>query len=214
LREVVRPRSTEIRSRGETRTFISPPERAAADTRNAALSFTVLGGLLGAGLGVAGGLSRKNGRAAAMAGVLGLVLGAALAGGLTMLLLPAYFAFRMRVPDETLQDLFWPLIVHLGLWAPAGATGGLAFAIGHAARRRTFAVFMGGLLGAALGAAVYEIVGALAFPMAETTSVLSATAGSRLLARIAVTTLAAAGVAMGLTLELSPGGEAPHAPAG
>ena len=51
LREVVRPRTTEVRSRGETRTFISPPERAAADSRNEAISFTLLGGLLGAGLG-------------------------------------------------------------------------------------------------------------------------------------------------------------------
>jgi hypothetical protein len=50
--------------------------------------------------------------------------------------------------------------------------------------------------------------------MAETPSVISATASTRLLARIAVTTLAAAGVALGLTMELSPGGEAPHAPAG
>lgn len=214
LREVVRPRSTEVRSRGETRTFISPPERAAADTRNAALSFTVLGCLLGAGLGAAGGLSRNDGRAAAMAGLLGLILGAAAVGGLTILLLPAYFAFRMRTPDETLQDLFWPLIVHIGLWAPAGVAGGLAFAIGRGARGRTLALVSGGLLGAALGTAVYEIVGALAFPMAETPSVISATAGTRLLARIAVATLAAAGVALGLTMELSHGDEAPHAPAG
>jgi hypothetical protein len=214
LREVVRPRSTAVRTREGTRTFIPPPESAAADTRNAALSFTVLGGLSGAGLGVAGGLSRKNGRAVALAGLVGLVLGAAVAGRLTILLLPAYFAFRMRTPDESLQNLFWPLIVHIGLWAPAGAAGGLAFAIGHAARRRTLAVVMGGLLGAALGTAVYEIVGALAFPMAGTPSVISSTAGTRLLARVAVTTFAAAGVALGLTMELSPGDEAPHAPAG
>jgi hypothetical protein len=73
---------------------------------------------------------------------------------------------------------------------------------------------MGGLLGAALGTAVYEIVGALAFPMAGTPWVISATAGTRLLARIIVTTLAAEGVALGLTMELSPDGEASHAPAG
>jgi hypothetical protein len=115
LREVVRPRWTEVRMRGETRISISPPDRAAADTRNAALSFAVLGGLLGAGLGAAGGLSRKKSRATALAGLLGLVVGAAVAGGLTILLLPAYFSYRMRASDEALQDLFWPLIVHLGV---------------------------------------------------------------------------------------------------
>jgi hypothetical protein len=214
LREVVRPRSTEFRTREGTRMFIPPTESAAADARNAALSFTVLGGLLGAGLGVAGGLSRKNGRAAALAGLLGLVLGAAATGGVTILLLPPYFAYQMRTPDEALQGLFWPLLVHLGLWAPAGAVGGLAFAIGHDARGRTLGVIMGGLLGGALGTAVYEIVGAIAFPMDGTPGVISASAGTRLLARIAVTTLAAAGVALGLTMELSPGGEDPHAPAG
>ena len=73
---------------------------------------------------------------------------------------------------------------------------------------------MGGLLSAALGTAVYEIVGALAFPMAETPSVISATASIRPLARIAVTTLTATGVSLGLSMELSPGGKTPHAPAG
>jgi hypothetical protein len=51
---------------------------------------------------------------------------------------------------------------------------------------------------------VYAVKGALAFPLEETSDPLSATWGTRLFARLAVTTLASAGAAMG-TLERTRG---------
>ena len=65
-------------------------------------------------------------------------------------------------------------------------------------------IVIGGFLGAALGTVVYEFIVAIAFPMVGTSRFVSVTPGTRLLARIAVTVLAAAGVAMGLTMRLAP----------
>jgi hypothetical protein len=194
--------------------FITPEDRAVADTRNAAISFAVLGGLLGAGLGAAGGLSRKSGRAGAMAASLGLVLGAALSAGTAMLALPLYFAFQMRLSDEALQNLYLPLFIHITLWAPAGAVGGWAFARGLAPRGATLAIILGGFFGAVVGTLVYEFLAALAFPMGGTHWVISEPIGARLFARVAVATFAAAGAVLGLAVKLSQGGEAPAAAAG
>ena len=54
-----------------------------ADVRNGALAFGVLGLCLGGGLGIAGGLSQASAAAAASAGLLGSILGAAWAAGVS-----------------------------------------------------------------------------------------------------------------------------------
>ena len=57
-------------------------------------------------------------------------------------------------------------------------------------------IVLGGLAGAALGALAYELIGVVAVPAGQTTRFISATWQTRLLARLAVTTLAAAGVTL------------------
>jgi hypothetical protein len=203
------PPVTMLQGEGGTRAFFTLQDLATADTRNATLCFAVLGGALGAGLGAAGGLSRKNGRSAASAALVGLIAGAAVSAGITALLLPPYYAYQMRTPDRELRGLFLPLFVHIGLWAPAGAAAGWAFARGLAPRGGTPAIVLGGLLGAAGGALVYEFVAALAFPLEETHHVISDSPWTRLLARVAVTTLAAAGVSLGAALASTTLWEAP-----
>ena len=54
----------------------------------------------------------------------------------------------------------------------------------------------GGLLGAAVGAVAFEVVGALAFPLALTTRPIPVTWGSRLVAHLLVAVCAAAGAAV------------------
>jgi hypothetical protein len=206
LREAIRPPLSEVKLRGSTRMMASRHDQAVAEYRNGAVAFAVLGSVLGAVFGAAGGLARRDPRAAAKAGLLGLTLGAASTIGVSMLILPPYSAYRELHPDESLQDLLRPMLVHLGPWATAGAAGGLAFAIGLAARGRIGAVVLGGFLGAAIGTVSYDIVGAFAFPLAGTARYLSLTAGTRLLARMAVTLSAAAGVAIGLIEERSSAG--------
>ena len=214
LLELFQPPYVEVQMRGSAMRAVSWHDQAMANARNTAVAFAVLGGLLGALLGAAGGLGRKDGRAAAMAGLLGLVLGAAAAGGMTMLILSLYNAYLERQPEELVEGLAGPLLVHLGVWTTAGAMSGLAFAIGYGARGRTLGIVMGGFFGAALGTVVYEFMVAIAFPMVVTTRFISVTPGTRLLARAAVTVLAAAGVAMGLTMKLSRERDASPAPTG
>ena len=184
-----------------------------ADARNAAASFAVLGGLLApCSVPPAASVGRTAGRprwrvcwdsSSARPS----------AGGMTMLILSLYNAYLERQPEEVIEGLAGPLLVHLGVWATAGAMSGLAFAIGYGARGRTPGIVMGGFFGAALGTVVYEFIVAIAFPMVGTTRFISVTPGTRLLARAAVTVFAAAGVAMGLTMKLAPERDASPAPA-
>jgi hypothetical protein len=175
-----------------------------ADTQNAALAFGLLGAILGLGLGITGGLVEEASRTGrwAMAGLTGLAVGAALGVGASLALVPLFHQARMANPLSL--DLTIPMLVHAGIWAAVGAGGGLAFGIGSAGDRRRIArTTIGGLVGGALAAVAYETIGALAFPLADTPRPLSLTWGSRLLARLLVATLAAAGAAAVVTLETS-----------
>jgi hypothetical protein len=68
----------------------------------------------------------------------------------------------------------------------------MAYAIGlGAGRTRLINAAVGGLVGAVLGAALYEMIGAAALPADKTTSPLAMTGTARLLARLLVATLSA-----------------------
>ena len=89
-----------------------------------------------------------------------------------------------------------PLAVHDGIWAACGLAGGVAFGFGLGGERTKVAVAgMGGLIGAALGGALYELIGAMVFPGDQTTNPLSVTWRTRLLARLLVATLGAVAAA-------------------
>jgi hypothetical protein len=166
---------------------------AAASAMNAGLAYALLGASLGAALGAAGGRIRGDGRATWKAAGVGLAAGAAGAALASAAILPAYNAYKLGHPDEASRDLLYPLVVHAATWATAGAAGGLALALGLGVhdRRALLKVAVGGLAGAAIGAAAFEMVGAFAFPKAETARFVSKTAPTRLLARLLVCVLAA-----------------------
>lgn len=180
---------------GGTRLEPTPKGEIEADTRNATLAFGLLGASLGLALGVAGGLTRGSAGRGATAGLVGLVVGGALGVGASMALVPVFH--RARTANPLSYDLTVPMLVHAGIWAAVGAAGGLAYGIGSGGdpRKRARAA-VGGLVGGALAAAAYEMIGATVFPLADTPRPVSLTWGSRLLARLLVTTLAAAGVAL------------------
>jgi hypothetical protein len=167
-------------------------DQSAADSKNATLAFAVLGGLLGIALGMVGGLARQSARAGAVAAAAGLVLGGVLGAVASWALLPVYF-HALAVAQEALsRDLTLPLLVHGGIWAACGLAGGVAFGIGLGGGRAVVVkAGFGGLLGAILGAALYELIGASVFPAQKTTSPLSTTWGTRLLARLLVCSLSA-----------------------
>jgi hypothetical protein len=156
--------------------------RAAATARNGALAFALLGGCLGFLLGFAGGLASRSVSRGLSAGIIGLFLGAALGACLPLALLVPYFRFQQwRYSD----DLLVPLAMHATLWGPLGAVGGLAFGVGLASGNRGRLILLA-LLGACLGAALYEVLGAMIDPLAETTEPMSGTWPTRLIARLLV----------------------------
>jgi hypothetical protein len=165
-----------------------------AQELEAILTFGSLGGILGLGLGLAGGAARGSARAALGAAIVGWLLGSAVGAGSTKAILRLYF----RILDPDHNDLIVGIMTQAAIAAAVGAVGGAAFGIGLGHRNRGLQAVLGGLLGAIAGALLYEIVGALAFPLDGTSKPISATWGARLFARLAVTTLTAAGVASGV----------------
>lgn len=170
-------------------------DRTAADAeiKNVTLSSGLFGGLLGAALGAAGGFGRRSAAAARRAATIGLGAGALAGSGTALAIVTLYYRWFLHLGPE---GLVVPLLMHAGTWGAIGAAGGLAFGLGLGRRGQVAQAVLGGLLGACLGTALYEIVGALAFPMSRTYQPAAVDATPRLLARLLVAGLAATGAAM------------------
>jgi hypothetical protein len=179
---------------GATAMLPTVQTEAVADTRNAIMAFALLGATLGLALGIAGGLcGRERGRGAT-AGLVGLVVGGCSGLLASFVLVPIFH--RKLAENFSSVDLTTPMLVHAGIWAAVGAAGGLAYAMGSGlSKDRTARAVIGGLVGGALGGAAYDLIGVMAFPLDDTHRPLSLTWPTRLLARLMVTTLAAAGAA-------------------
>jgi hypothetical protein len=158
-------------------------QQKVANINNATLAFGLLGAILGLTLGIVGGLERRSLRSGAMAGVIGLLAGGAVGAGVSRALVPISENYSQLLSD----NLGYPLLIHGGIWSAIAAAAGLAFGLGTAHRGTIPRAILGAVVGALLGTAAYEIAGALAAPLAETTRALSLTPATRLLARLAVT---------------------------
>jgi hypothetical protein len=185
---------------GRTGRRLSPEQiqsrRRAIDVSQAleaSVAFGALGAVTGLALGLAGGCARGSARAALIAAVAGSICGGAAGAIMPRILLPIYY--RMYNPDR--DDLILAVLIQGGNWSVIGAAAGAAFGIGLGDRGRALRALLGGLLGAAAGVLVYEFVGAMAFPLDEASSPVSATWGTRLFARLAVTIFTSAGAAIG-----------------
>lgn len=161
--------------------------------RSTAVSFVQQGAILGALLGLAGGLSRRSSRGGLVAAATGLALGAAAAALAAYCLLPVYF----RNADPQGHALLLPMLTHGGIWAAAGAAAGLAFGLGLGGHGRWARCAFGGLLGGVVATMCYDLVGALAFPLDKTTQPVSATLVTRVFAQLTVALFVAAGAATG-----------------
>jgi hypothetical protein len=182
--------SAEIQKRGTT--------KRAGQMFEADLTFGSLGAILGLALGLAGGSARGSARAASIAAFVGSILGGSVGATVSQVILPIYYRFFN--PDT--NDLILGIMIQLAISSAVGAVGGVAFGIGSGDRRHAVRATLGGLLGAIAGALVYEMGGAIAFPLDETSNPISVTWATRLFARLAVTTLASAGVAMSVLNEV------------
>jgi hypothetical protein len=167
-------------------------DQSSADFRNATLAFAVLGGFMGGVLGIAGGLARRSTAAGTKAAAVGVVFGSLVGAICSLGLLPVYFRALDVAQEQLSRDLVLPLMIHSGIWAACGLAAGIAFGLGLGVGMAQVARSgIGGLIGAALGACIYEITGAMVFADHMTTSPLSLTWSTRLLARLLVATLSA-----------------------
>ena len=165
--------------------------------RSNSVSFIQEGAILGCILGLAGGLTRRSARAGLLAALVGVGFGAAVAAAAAHLLLSHYFESL----DPGSDSLMTPMLTHGGIWGAVGAAAGLAFGLGAGGRRRWARCVLGGLLGGVAATIVYDIVGAMAFPLDKTSQPISATVVTRLLAQLSVAVFVAVGVALVASVE-------------
>jgi hypothetical protein len=183
----------------------TPETLEAAEKKTSLAANGVLGAVLGLCLGMAGGFARGSKTAAPTAAMVGMLLGLALGDGLTLGLLRIYFDTRGNGTEEVTPSL----LIHMAIWSSVAGAGGLAFGLGVGGHRRVVNAFVGGVLGGAFGAAIYELVGCAVLPMAHTTQLVSTTPSSRLLARLLVCMLAAIGATLAVVKTPQPMGLKP-----
>ncbi len=123
------------------------------------IAFGATGGLLGLVVGLAVGGSRRSIAAGLRAGAVGLIVGAVVEAGAAWLTLTVFYKNGVD-PDDMLQTL----LCHESLWVGVGIAIGLAAGLGQGGPGRWWRASVGGLAGAAVVAAAYEIAGALVFP--------------------------------------------------
>ncbi len=193
--KVIVAKLVEVPTSGTVVMAATAQTQSVADVWNAALAYAALGGCLGGCLGLAGGLARRSWTAAAAAGLLGLLLGAGLPAGVSLVTLKAFSEARVHVPD---YDIALSMAMHGLIWGLIGGASGLAFAVGTGGRGRLAPAALMGLLGAVLGAVAFDLVGAAFFMQADTGDPISTTWPSRLMARLMVALLTAAGVILSL----------------
>jgi hypothetical protein len=165
-----------------------------AQVASGTAAFGAMGGIIGLAFGLAGGAVRRSGRAAGKAGAVGLLAGSAVAAGVAWAVLLVVYIYRRVDPQS--HDLLIPLLYHEALWSLAGAVGGLAFGLGVGGRGLWVKTAFGGWIGAAFATAVYEMVGALAFPTHQAQYPLPGSPTTRALAPV----LVALGAAIGMVL--------------
>jgi hypothetical protein len=165
----------------------------ASESYVATFTYGSLGAALGLTLGLAGGLARRSPSRGLAAALAGLILGAGAAAAATWAIMPVYFRAYQASADNLSHDLVFPLIVHGAMWTCAGAVGGGALGLGLGSWALAIRGAIGGALGAMVGAVIYEFLGAVLFPLAETTRPVAEASGARMLALLSVAVLASLG---------------------
>jgi hypothetical protein len=166
---------------------------ASEGIRNAVVTSGILGATLGACAGLAGGVVRRSIAWTVLASATGLIIGGGAGAGIAKLLAPIYYEHSRE------NDLIHPLIVHGGTWAGVGAVAGLALALGLGGGwRRALRLVAGCAAAALLATFIYDFIGVTVFPLAMTDRPVSKTWETRLLARLIVAVLVAAGAVLAI----------------
>jgi hypothetical protein len=165
----------------------------AADSKNGALAFGLLGCLTGLAMGIGGGVAGRAPLRGVVVGVGAMILGGLVGAGASLALIP--FFFQGLVPDPS--DLLTPVMVHAGIWGAIGAVGGLAFAIGMSRWRQLPDAIIGACIGSALATILFHCCGEMLFPESSSTQPLASWSTVRLMAMLLVSLAVALGAVWG-----------------
>lgn len=196
----VKPRLVPMNVMGVRMNASTAETQQAAKRATAARVYGVLGGAVGLALGVAGALARRapagapaapTAAAALAPALLGAVLGAAGAYAAAYAAVPVFERHR----DALAYDLIPSILLHGVIWCAFGAAAGLAFGAAAGGDRRLVArSALGGAFGALVGAALFDVLGALLFASDQTGDPISLSPASRLFAMLVASLATAAGV--------------------
>jgi hypothetical protein len=173
--------------------------QSAADTKNAALAFALLGSVTGLAMGFGGGVAGRSRVRGAAAGLGAMLLGGLIAAGASVALLPLFF--RGLVPD--VSDLVTPILIHSAIWGAIGAVAGLAFAIGMNRARHVPDAIIGACLGTVLATILFHCTREMLFPASRSSDPLGASPIVRFLAFMLVSSFQALGAVWGTTQGLA-----------
>jgi hypothetical protein len=154
----------------------------AAARQTAARYFGISGGLLVLAAGVAGCEAFRRLGMPLVAGLVLAVAWSALCGVTAWFALPLYD----RAVDAAYPEMAVSIVSHLLLWVPLGAGAGVALAVALGRPREAATAAVAGAVGVILGVFVFEFLGALLFPLADTGRPLPATSITRLLAWLVI----------------------------
>jgi hypothetical protein len=186
------PRGQTVTILGTDQVIVTMEARERAGVLGGAAGAAILGAALALSLGVAGGLARRRAREGLRAGLAVAGLGMMAGFAAAWLLLPVFYRYASPISG----DLILPLLTQGGVWTLVGAVGGLALGLGLGSLGLALRAGIGGLLGGLVGAIAFEALGAVAFPNDETDQPVSKTWVTRLILRLLVAVLAAAGAAL------------------
>lgn len=178
-----------------TQTFVqaTTPSTNTSEFKNATLAFAIFGAVVGLAMGLAGGIASRSMIRGVATGLGGVAAGAAAGAGASLLLLRFYY--RAHIPDP--NDILSPILVHGGIWTAIGAVGGLAFGVAIGAGRRLPQAIEGACIGAFFATVVYHLVSGFFFPDSGFAQPIGRDSINRLLSRLLVAVLLAAGAARG-----------------
>jgi hypothetical protein len=182
----------------------TPESQNAADLKNSALAFGLLGCFSSLAMGVAGGLVAGAPSRGIVVGLGAQAVGVAVGALAASTFIPV---FHPNSPDRfatAANDLWSSLFLHGTVWAAVGATAGATFAIGMRSRHRLGNAVGSSMASALLAAVCFQLI-ATCLPLeAGADRPVARWAVVRLLAMFLPSVMIAAGAALGTIGDVGP----------
>lgn len=208
---VVKPGTHTVQQMGGPVDLPNKEDLDLAESRNSAIQYGILGGIVGLALGVAGlvGGAASTSRLRPLGPVLGGLNGALIVGAFGLVAMPLVLA-KIHPSNE---DMLPAMGVHAILLGLIGLAAGIGFAVAlGGGRALSIRALLGALIGALVGSVVFDLLGGIVFPVDGTTDPIPKSFPSQLLISVVGATAIGLGIALAI-LDAGRGRKTPGAPA-